>query len=49
MARCWDDGVIEQLATRHAGAVARLLRWKGSHNGQELFQEQLPWSPTATI
>jgi hypothetical protein len=43
IARGWDAGAIEVLASGLEDEVKRLLEWKGGASGKETFNERLPW------
>jgi hypothetical protein len=43
IARGWDAGVVEILASGLENEVKRLLEWKGGASGKETFNERLPW------
>ena len=43
VARGWDAGAVEILASGLEIEVKRLLEWKGGASGKETFNERLPW------
>lgn len=43
IARGWDTGAIEVLASGLEDKVKRLLEWTGGASGKETFNERLPW------
>lgn len=43
IARGWNAGAIEKMASGLENEVKRLLEWKGGASGKETFNERLPW------
>ena len=41
--RGWDDGVLRVLGRGKEEGVKGLLKWKGGADGNEVYEDELPW------